>query len=169
MQPKDTLEVSSCNFDPGLARPLRSWQIAPKIPHDGPGIWSPRVGVGARWLTSSIFVPIWIVTVLVGPGWAISAPTAIPAVAPGGSCTAASAVATFLKPMARHCMVSASRPRCLCGQWTCWRKGWVFRRGPRVRGRSRYRASLVDGGGEPCGGLFAVLLSRRVRYPSAVR
>jgi len=54
----------------------------------------------------------------------------IPAVAPGDSCIAPTAVAISKRPTARPYMGSASRPSGSCGRWAHWLKAWASARWP---------------------------------------
>src|SRR6266511_5040536 len=64
--------------------------------------------------------------IMVGWDAAISAPTAIPAAAPGASCSASPATHISRRLMARRCMASASHPIYSCGRWPPWPKAWAF-------------------------------------------
>jgi hypothetical protein len=66
------------------------------------------------------------VVIAAGSGWAIFARTVIPAVAPGDSCIATAAAATFSKPTARSFMVSRDPLRSWCRPLQRWPKAWAF-------------------------------------------
>jgi len=115
--------------------------------------------------TSTSSAPIPPVTM--GAGWdgAISAPTAIPTVAPGGSGTVWPAGALFSRPTARWCMAKRVPVERIVYVVASLAEGLGIRAVARVFAVDpNTRAAVVSGDGRPSPRLFAVFPPRRTRH-----
>jgi len=105
-----------------VSRPSRRTMSRP-VPR--PHALSQNVAAAATSTPPTSSVPIPPVAMAAGLGGAISAPTGIPAVAPGASCIAVIVKATFSQPMARSFMGNACQSSASCTSSGAWPKAWA--------------------------------------------